>query len=47
MARLKLQRDSILDLQVQFDGVPQNLQIVALDGVPTGSQDGHRARADS
>jgi len=32
--------DSILDLQVQFDGVPQNLQIVALDGVPTGSQDG-------
>jgi FtsP/CotA-like multicopper oxidase with cupredoxin domain len=32
--------DSILDLQVVFDGVPQNLQIVALDGVPTGSQDG-------
>ena len=32
--------DSILDLQVQFDGVAQNLQIVALDGVPTGSQDG-------
>ncbi len=32
--------DSILDLQVQFDGVPQNLQIVGLDGVPTGSQDG-------
>jgi FtsP/CotA-like multicopper oxidase with cupredoxin domain len=29
--------DSILDLQVLFDGVPQNLQIVALDGVPTGS----------
>jgi FtsP/CotA-like multicopper oxidase with cupredoxin domain len=34
--------DSILDLQLLFDGVPQNLQIVALDGVPTGSQDGTR-----
>ncbi|MGD0119717.1 MAG: multicopper oxidase domain-containing protein [Candidatus Binatus sp.] len=34
--------DSILDLQVLYDGVPQNLQIVALDGVPTGSQDGTR-----
>jgi FtsP/CotA-like multicopper oxidase with cupredoxin domain len=32
--------DSILDLQMQFDGVPQNLGIVAIDGVPTGSQDG-------
>jgi FtsP/CotA-like multicopper oxidase with cupredoxin domain len=32
--------DTILDLQVQFDRVPQNLQIVGLDGVPTGSQDG-------
>jgi FtsP/CotA-like multicopper oxidase with cupredoxin domain len=32
--------DSILDLQVLFDNVPQQLQIVALDGVPTGSQDG-------
>jgi len=32
--------DSILDLQLLYDGVPQNLQIVALDGVPTGSQDG-------
>jgi FtsP/CotA-like multicopper oxidase with cupredoxin domain len=32
--------DSILDLQVVFDGVAQNLQIVALDGVPTGSQNG-------
>lgn len=34
--------DSILDLQVQFDGLPQTLQIVGLDGVPTGSQDGSR-----
>lgn len=32
--------DSILDLQVLFDGVPQPVQIAALDGVPTGSQDG-------
>jgi FtsP/CotA-like multicopper oxidase with cupredoxin domain len=32
--------DSVLDLQVQFNGVPQPLRIVALDGVPTGSQDG-------
>ncbi|MGC2694159.1 MAG: multicopper oxidase domain-containing protein, partial [Candidatus Angelobacter sp.] len=34
--------DSLVDLQVLFDGVPQNLQIVGLDGVPTGSQDGTR-----
>jgi FtsP/CotA-like multicopper oxidase with cupredoxin domain len=34
--------DEILDLQVQYDGVPQLLQIVAFDGVPTGSQDGAR-----
>lgn len=32
--------DSILDLQVLFDGVPQTVQIAALDGVTTGSQDG-------
>src|SRR5579871_524892 len=34
--------DTILDLQLLFDGVPQNLQVVGLDGVPTGSQDGTR-----
>jgi FtsP/CotA-like multicopper oxidase with cupredoxin domain len=34
--------DSILDLQLQYDGKPQTLQVVALDGVPTGSQDGTR-----
>jgi FtsP/CotA-like multicopper oxidase with cupredoxin domain len=34
--------DSILDLQLLFDGVPQTLQIVGFDGVPTGSQDGTR-----
>jgi FtsP/CotA-like multicopper oxidase with cupredoxin domain len=34
--------NTIMDLQVKYDGVPQDLQIVALDGVPTGSQDGKR-----
>jgi hypothetical protein len=34
--------NTIMDLQLQFDGVAQPLQIVALDGVPTGSQDGTR-----
>jgi FtsP/CotA-like multicopper oxidase with cupredoxin domain len=32
--------DTIMDLQLQYDGVAQPLQIVALDGVPTGSQNG-------
>jgi FtsP/CotA-like multicopper oxidase with cupredoxin domain len=32
--------DTIIDLQVVYDGVPQTLQIVGLDGVPVGSQDG-------
>lgn len=34
--------NTILDLQVVYDKVPQPLQIVGLDGVPTGSQDGKR-----
>jgi FtsP/CotA-like multicopper oxidase with cupredoxin domain len=34
--------DSIFDVQVVYDGVPQTLQVVGLDGVPTGSQDGTR-----
>ena len=34
--------DTILDLQLQYDAVLQPLQVVALDGVPTGSQDGTR-----
>ncbi len=34
--------DTILDLQLQFDGQPVPVGIVALDGVPTGSQDGTR-----
>jgi FtsP/CotA-like multicopper oxidase with cupredoxin domain len=32
--------DTIIDLQLQYDGAIQPLQVVALDGVPTGSQDG-------
>jgi len=34
--------DTILDLQLAYDGAVQPLDIVALDGVPTGSQDGNR-----
>jgi FtsP/CotA-like multicopper oxidase with cupredoxin domain len=34
--------DTIIDLQLQYDSVAQPLQVVALDGVPTGSQDGTR-----
>ena len=33
--------NTIMDLEVLYDGVPQPLQVVALDGVPTGSKDGH------
>jgi FtsP/CotA-like multicopper oxidase with cupredoxin domain len=32
--------DTILDIQVQYDGAVQPLRLVALDGVPIGSQDG-------
>jgi FtsP/CotA-like multicopper oxidase with cupredoxin domain len=32
--------NTIMDLEVLYDGVPQPLQIVAFDGVPTGSKDG-------
>ncbi len=34
--------DTIIDLQLQYDGVIQPLRLVGLDGVPTGSQDGTR-----
>jgi FtsP/CotA-like multicopper oxidase with cupredoxin domain len=34
--------NTILDLQVIYDKEPQTLQIVGLDGVPTGSQNGKR-----
>jgi FtsP/CotA-like multicopper oxidase with cupredoxin domain len=33
---------TIMDLQLQYDGVAQTLGLVGLDGVPTGSQDGTR-----
>ena len=32
--------DTILDLQVQYDTVPQTFQVVAVDGVAVNSQDG-------
>ena len=32
--------DTILDVQLVYDGVAQPIRIVALDGVPTNSQDG-------
>ena len=32
--------DTILDLQVLYDGVPQTLKIVGIDAVPVNSQDG-------
>jgi FtsP/CotA-like multicopper oxidase with cupredoxin domain len=32
--------NTILDIQVTYDGVAQPLQIMAFDGVPTGSKDG-------
>jgi FtsP/CotA-like multicopper oxidase with cupredoxin domain len=32
--------DTILDLQVQFDGAPQTIEVVAIDGVAVNSQDG-------
>jgi FtsP/CotA-like multicopper oxidase with cupredoxin domain len=32
--------DTIIDLQVLYDGLSQPLRVVGLDGVPTGSQDG-------
>src|SRR6476646_7475137 len=34
--------NTIFDLEVDYDGKPQALQVVGLDGVPTGSQDGKR-----
>jgi FtsP/CotA-like multicopper oxidase with cupredoxin domain len=32
--------DTVLDLQVLYDGVPQTLQIVGIDAVPVNSQEG-------
>jgi FtsP/CotA-like multicopper oxidase with cupredoxin domain len=39
---LNASADSQLDLELLFDGVVQPLQVVGLDGVPVGSQDGTR-----
>jgi FtsP/CotA-like multicopper oxidase with cupredoxin domain len=33
--------NTVMDVQVVYDGVAQPLQVVAFDGVPTGSKDGH------
>jgi FtsP/CotA-like multicopper oxidase with cupredoxin domain len=37
---LNASADTIIDLQLRYDGAPQPLEVVALDGVPVGSQDG-------
>jgi FtsP/CotA-like multicopper oxidase with cupredoxin domain len=37
---LNASADTVLDLKLLYDGVAQPLEVVALDGVPTGSQDG-------
>ena len=37
--------DAFVDLQLQYDGRPQTLQLVALDGVPLNSHDGTRRGA--
>jgi hypothetical protein len=39
--------DSLLDLQIVFDGVPQVVKIVGLDGVPVNSQDGQVSNESS
>ena len=39
---LNASADTITDLQLQYDGVPQPFELVSLDGVPLGSQDGLR-----
>lgn len=39
---LNASADTYIDLELRYDGVAQPLQIVGLDGVPTGSQDGTR-----
>ncbi len=34
--------ETILEVELLYDGVPQTLRVVGLDGVPVGSQDGSR-----
>ncbi len=36
---LNASADTILDLQLTFDGIVQNIAVVGMDGVPTSSQD--------
>src|SRR5260370_9684598 len=36
--------DTILDLHVRFDGMPQTIQVVAVDGVPVNAHDGSQPR---
>ena len=37
---LNASADTIIDLQLVYDGAPQLLEVIALDGIPTGSQEG-------
>ncbi len=37
---LNASADTILDLQLRYDGLAQTMRVVALDGVPVNSQDG-------
>jgi FtsP/CotA-like multicopper oxidase with cupredoxin domain len=37
---LNASADTILDIEVVYDGAPQTLMLAGVDGVPTGSQDG-------
>lgn len=39
---LNASADTIADLQLKYDGVVQTVELVGLDGVPLGSQDGTR-----
>ena len=39
---LNASADTVADLELLYDGKAQPLEVVALDGVPTGSQDGAR-----
>ena len=39
---LNASANAIVDLQLQYDGRPQTLQVVGLDGVPLGSHNGTR-----
>jgi FtsP/CotA-like multicopper oxidase with cupredoxin domain len=39
--------DTILDVQLIYDGIPQTLSVVGIDGVPIGSQEGKNGNAFS